>query len=594
MIRRLALLSLLAVTLAACGKKSPSPTADATPAPAATPPPLEATGPTDPIAVPTAQKGGQLVTWAGPYPKSLNAWLDYNAFSASVTGLMFEGLIEMDSVTEEPVGVLAESWEISPDKKTYTFKLHPGAKWSDGRPVTAEDVQFYYDVIMNPKNLTSLFRVDLSRFSRPEVIDERTVRITANEAHWKNFWAAGGFNAFPKHAWKDQDFNQINFAFPVVSGPYALGEVKTNRTIELRRRPDWWGYAKRYNVGKFNFDRLLFRAMEDRTKALEVLKKEEFDVYAIYTARIWAQDTNFPQVQKNWIVRQEVYNEDPKAFQGFALNLRRPLFQDVRARQALQHLLNRELMLEKIMFNEYYLLNSYFPDLYAGGVNPAVPVAKFDPARARALLEEAGWTVGPDGILTKDGQRFRIVILHHGEDLRHLNIYLEDLKKVGIDASIDVVSRATFSKRVDQHDFDLIWANWGGGRLNDPETMWSSKTADEIATQNLPGVKDPEIDRLIEQQKTELDGAKRKEILRQIDARLVATAPYVLMWQSGKARLLYWNKFGMPPTVLPKFSDERAIPVYWWFDPAKDAALREAQKTNTALPAQPAKVVFPR
>ncbi len=585
---------ILAIALAGCGK-TPVPTSPETPA--ATPVPVEAVQPIgdpDPLAVPTALKGGSYASWGGPFPKSLNMWLDYNSFSNSVTSLMFEPLVEMHSTNDEPVGALADKWEISEDGTTYTFHINPAAKWSDGKPVTAADVQFYYDVIMNPKNLTSLFRVDMSRFARPEIIDERTIRITAQESHWKNFWAAAEFVALPSHVWKDADFNKINFEFPVVSGPYRLSDVKMNRSVSLQRRPDWWGRVKNYNTGKYNFDQMVFRSTEDRVKVLEMLKKADVDAYAIYTAKIWAEQTNFPQVQKNWIVRQNVFNKDPKSFQGFALNMRRPILEDVRVRQALAHLLNRQLMNEKLMFNQYFLLNSYFPDLYPNNENPAVEVTKFDPSKARTLLADAGWTVAPDGILAKDGQRLTLTILHYdSSDLRHLNIYTQDLKSVGIDAKIEVVSRATFTKRVDNHDFDMIWANWSASRLRDPETMWSSKTAGDIATQNIPGVKDPEIDKLIEQQKTEMDLGKRNDILKQIDARLVAITPYVLMWQSGSSRLLYWNKYGTPPTILPKYGDERAALAYWWYDPAKDATLKDAQKSGAALPAQPAEVHFP-
>ncbi|MEI8340331.1 MAG: extracellular solute-binding protein [Verrucomicrobiota bacterium] len=591
------LLSLLPVLiLSACGKPSavqstgPNSGSANNNAPAVQ---IEAGGEADPIAVEGARKGGSFSTWAGEFPKSLNMWLDFNSFSMQVSSLMFEPLVDLHSTKDEPVGLLAESWEISPDKKVFTFKIHPSAKWSDGKPVTAEDVQFYYDVMMNPKNLTSLFRVDLSRFARPEIVDEKTVRITAQEPHWKNFWTAAGFFAFPKHAWKDVDFNQQNFEFPVVNGPYAIGEVKTNRSIQLKRRSGWWGLVKRYNANKYNFDVLNFKAMEDRSKALEVLKKEEFDAYTVYTAKIWAQDTNFPQVEKNWIVRQRIFNKDPKGFQGFALNLRRPAMQDLRVRQALAHLLNRELMNDKLMFNQYFLLNAYFPDLYPDNQNPEAPLTKYDPEKARALLKEAGWQVGPDGVLAKDGQTFKLTVLHHeGSDLRHLNIYIQDLKAVGIDANIDLVSQSSFTKRVDNHDFDMIWVNWEGSRLRDPESMWSSKQADEVATQNYCGVKDAEIDQLIEQQKTEMDLAKRNEILKKIDARLIALSPYVLMWQSGSVRLLYWNKFGTPKYVLGKFGDERGAMEYWWADPEKEKALSEARKNNVALPKLPGEVRY--
>lgn len=589
------LLTLLPLILAAtgCDSSKPRETSGAFPPVVESDVVLEA-GERDPIASPEAAKGGVYSTWGGPFPKSLNMWLDYNSFAAQIGGMLFEPLVGMHATEDKPVGVLADSWEISPDGRTYTFRIHPDAKWSDGQPVTAEDVQFYYDTMMDPKNLTSLFRVDLSRFARPEVVDEKTVRITAEEPHWKNFWTAAGFVALPKHAWKDVDFNKINFEFPVVSGPYELADVKMNRSVTLKRRGDWWGRVKPYNAGKHNFDYLVFRSTEDRNKVLEMLKKGDIDSYPIFTAKIWAEQTGFPQAQKNWVVKQSVFNKEPKSFQGLALNLRRPVFQDIRVRRALAHLLNRELMNEKLMFNQYFLLNSYYPDLYPDNINPDAPLVKFDPEKARALLEEAGWTVGADGFLTKDGQRLTVTILHYdGTDLRHLNVYLQDLKAVGIDARIEVISRASFTKRVDDHDFDMIWSAWGASRLRDPESMWSSKTADEIATQNYPGVKDAEIDRLIELQKTEMDAGRRNEILRQIDARLVEIMPYVLLWQSGSNRLLYWNKFGTPPTVLGKYDGADSALVYWWHDPAKDAALREAQKADRALPAQPAEVRYP-
>jgi microcin C transport system substrate-binding protein len=579
--------------LVACGKSGAPDTSQSAPKVENAPVQLEATGEFDPSASPDAVPGGTFASWQGAYPKSLNVWLDSNTFSGIVSGMLFEPLVNLHSTEDRPVGELAESWDISPDKKTYTFHLNPAARWSDGKPVTAADVQFYYDVIMNPKNLTSSTRVDLSKLSRPEVVDDYTLRVTAAEPHWKLFWIAGGLCAFPRQTWTNVDFNTVNFEFPVVDGPYTLDEVKTNRSIRLKRRGDWWGRVKKYNQHKFNFDYIVFKAMEDRTKALEFLKTGGFDQYAIYTAKIWHLDTFFPQEQKNWVVRQTIHNYEPRSFQGFALNMRRPLFQDVRVRQALAYLLNRQLMNEKLMFNEYFLLNSYFPDLYPNDVNPDIPVTQYDPDLARALLKDAGWQVGPDGILTKDGQQFDITIPHFEiSDMRHLNIYIQDLKAVGINAHVDMVSESEFTKRVDNHEFDMIWAAWGASRLRDPEGMWSSKTADDIATENYCGFKDPEVDKLIDQQKTEMDLGKRNEILKQIDKRLMALSPYVLMWQASSTRLLYWDRFGTPKDVLSKFGDEGDALVYWWFDPARAAALDDAMKRDVSLPALPAEIHY--
>lgn len=581
--------------LTACGKQQSSGPSGGESAVQDAPVQMEQAGEIDPLAGEGAKRGGTYSTWPGAFPKSLNMWLDYNSFSLQVMSMMFEPLIDIHSKEDRPIGVLANDWEISDDKMTYTFKINPAAKWSDGQPVTAEDVQFYYDVIMNPKNFTSLFRVDLGRFNRPEVVDERTISITAKEVHWLNFWTAGSMNAFPKHAWKGLDFNTLNFFqdFPVVSGPYALEEVKMDRSVKLIRRGDWWGRAKKYNLNKYNFDHIYYKAMGDLNNALALFKKGEFDSYAFYSSKLWVQDTNFDQVRKNWVVRQAIYNHYPKSFQGLAMNMRRPLFKELKVRQALSCLLNRELMNEKLMFNQYFLLNSYFPQLYPNYVNPDIPVTKYDPEKARALLKDAGWQVGPDGVLAKDGQPFEFKILYQADnDMRHLNIYLEDLKAVGIKASIDLVSQSNFSKRVDNYDFDMLWQSWEAVRMEDPEPMWSSKQADEIAGQNYCNVKDPLIDQLIDQQKTEMDPEKRKEIMKKMDARLMEICPYVLLWEPADTRLLYWNKFGTPKYVLDKFDDEKATAIYWWIDPDKAKALEEAEKNDTALPKLPDEVHY--
>lgn len=228
----------------------------------------------DPIASPKAVPGGTLTTWGGSFPKALNMWLDFNSFSGQVSGLMFEPLVVLHSNKNEPVGILAESWSISENRKIFTFKINPKARWSDGKPVTAEDVQFYYDVMMNPKHLTSIFRVGLSRFERPKVVDPQTLQITAKTDHWMNFWEAGGMVAFPKHVWKDLDFNQQKFDFPVVSGPYQIKDLKKNRSLLMEHRKDWWGDSLPYSKHKYNFDFLMFRFMEDQKKCWKRLKNE--------------------------------------------------------------------------------------------------------------------------------------------------------------------------------------------------------------------------------------------------------------------------------------------------------------------------------
>jgi microcin C transport system substrate-binding protein len=137
-----------------------------------------------------------------------------------------------------------------------------------------------------------------------------------------------------------------------------------------------------------------------------------------------------------------------------------------------------------------------------------------------------------------------------------------------------------------------VWAPWGGSRLRDPESMWSSKYADDVATDNWCGLKNPEVDQLIEEQKTEMDLAKRDEIDKQLDAKLMELSPYVLMWEPPCQRILYWNRFGMPKYDFSKYGDEQDAIAYWWYDTSKAAALDNAMKQGVALPAAPADVHY--
>jgi microcin C transport system substrate-binding protein len=591
MMKKISLLFLVAL-LAACNKKDGGRSQPATGSSAA-PVAVEEGGEIDIIANPDAVPGGTLNLWGGPSAKTLNAYLDYNFFTKELFGLMFDGLAGLSPTENKPVGILAESWTTSPDGMTYTFKLNPKAKWSDGQPITAEDVQYYYDVIMNPKNLTSLFRVGLDRFTRPVVVDSLTFSITAKEKHWMNFWEASGLTPLPKHAMEGKDFNEMNWEFPVVSGPYALDEVKKERSISVKRRPDYWGFTKKFNQHKYNFEHIRWKFMDDPLKVLESLKKGDIDLYPINRANIWANNTDFDQVKKGWVAKQMIYNKYPVSFRGFVFNLRRPLFADIRLRQAMAYLANRKLMNEKLLFNLNTLLNTYFADLYPGNQNPDKPLIEYNPEKARALLAEAGYKPGPDGILAKDGKKLEITIsLHNLVDLRPVNVYLEDLKKVGISAKIDQMSWSTWLKRMDTYEFDIGWAAWGASRLRDPESMWHSRTANQPSSNNVAGVQDKTVDSLIELQKTEMDMDKRNAILKKIDNRLVDIMPYILMWDQDSRWILYWNKFGTPKSVYDKFDDDDCITTYWSADPAKEKALSEAMKSGKGLTPPPLKVVY--
>ncbi len=548
----------------------------------------------DPLADPRAVHGGRIRVFSGGTPKSLNYLLDNNSFSAQVFGLLYESLLSGTSLSPGHAPGLARAWTVSADGRTFTFELDPAAHWSDGRPVTAEDVCWTFQKIVAPESLAGAFKMELEVFEEPVALDERTVRVTAKETHWRNLGAFGGLPILPKHAYETNDFNKIHFAFPVVSGPYRLGTLRENVSLELVRRPDWWAADRPQNRHTLNFDVIDFRFYAERENAFEAFRKGEIDIFPIYTARIWAQEIRGERFDKNWIVRQAIHNHSPVGFQGFAMNLRRPPYDDVRVRRALAHLLDRPALNRTLMFNQYFLHRSYYEDLYDADHPCSNPEYGYDPDEAARLLDEAGWRLDPaTGVRSKDGVPLVVRFLTHDSTTdRFLAVYREALRKAGIRLEVERKDVAAWFRDMDAYHFDMTWAAWGAGLYKDPESLWSSKEAARPSGNNITGFGDPRVDALIDAQRAEFDVATRHEICRQIDRILAESCPYVLLWNADSTRLLYWNRFGVPPTVLSKYGREDGAIAYWWFDPDSDADLADAMATGRSLPARPAEIRF--
>lgn len=548
-----------------------------------------------PLASPNAKVGGEMSVYAGPYPKSLNYYIDNNSFAFQVFTSMYDSLLGKNPVTAEYEPMIAERWSISEDKKVFTFWLDKRAKWSDGKPITAYDVAWTFQTIMDPKNLTGSHKVALENFFPPEVIDERTIKFTAKEVHWRNLLALGTLNILPKHAFEKQDFNKINFEFPVVSGSYKLGEIKEGLFLKIERRDDWWlNSAERFrNTG--NFQTIIFKFFEERENAFEAFKKGLIDIFPVYTARLWINETKGEKFDKNWIIKQKIYNYQPASFQGFAMNMRRAPFDDIRVRKAMAYLLDREKMNRTLMYNQYAMHCSYFEDLYSPEKPCKNEMFNFDKEKARALLKEAGWKVNPQtGFLEKNGQKFSFQFLAReaSTEEKFINIYAEDLKDVGIAFKIDQKDWTAWIKDMDEFNFDMTWAAWGSVIFKDPESMWASTEADRKSGNNITGFKDPQVDALIEKQKTIFDVNERNAICREIDAIVTSQCPYVLLWGINHVRLLYWNKFGTPPTVLSKYDNEDSAYWYWWYDEDSAEDLTSAMETDEYLPGRKTSVYF--
>ncbi len=562
----------------------------------------------DPSASPYAQPGGTLVFAGSHPPKSFNGYLDNNTFTMMVFAIMYPSMLTIDPRTGDYAPSLADWWEISDDKMLYTFHIDPRARWSDGTPVTAEDVKATFDAVMAPKSLSGQYKVLFSALESPRIIDRQTIAFPCKEIHWRNLSSLGGsLYIMPKAMLdaakakcraegRDEElyFNEINFNLPIVGGPYFVSEHKEGLSMTLQRRPDWWAFSTPGGKGVYNFDKIRIRFFMDQNNAYEAFKKGEVDTFAVYSARVWNTESVGERFEKNWIVKQNVHNHEPVGWQGLAMNMRRKPYDDVRVRKAIAMLFDRRRMVRTLMYNAYFMLRSYCTDLYNEDLPCTNPLFEFNPEEAVRLLQEAGFTRNPEtGKMERDGHPFVVRILtRSASDSVYLALFKEALERVGIGLEISQKDFATWMRETGKYNFDVTTSAFSGSLFRDPEPMFAGQHADTPNGINLPGFKDARVDALIEQQKSEFSAAKRNEIMREIDAIVTAAVPNALTWNTDSTRLLYWNKFGTPDSILGKYGDELSIPIYWWYDADSARELKEAMKAGTPLPGRTAEVYF--
>jgi microcin C transport system substrate-binding protein len=274
--------------------------------------------------------------------------------------------------------------------------------------------------------------------------------------------------------------------------------------------------------------------------------------------------------------------------------MRKAPFDDMRVRKAMALLIDRRKMNSTLMYNQYFLHRSYFEDLYDQKHPCPNPIIAMDKEKARELLKQAGWSVNPKtGFLEKNGNIFSFKFLSRSASTeKFLTIYAEDLKDVGIELIIDKKDWASWARDMEEFNFQMTWAAWSQGVFKDPEGMWSSKEAERKGGNNITGFKNKKVDELIEMQKTIFDIQKRNQIIREIDQIAYEAFPYVLLWNINYTRLLYWNKFGIPDTVLSKYGDERSAYWYWWLDVDSAADLADAVEIKISLPPKESLVYF--
>lgn len=550
-----------------------------------------------------AVKGGKITMYVSDWPANIRqAGQDWNtSFNYRANDLCMSRLVSTHPITLEYYPVLATHWKISEDKMTYWYRINPDARWSDGSEVTAHDIHATWKLRTDPTLLEPSSVVTYGKMNEPEVLSKYMLKVTVNEESWKNFLYFSGMAILSskdiENAGNPEDergkayLDEYNFKFTMSCGAYEVREedINTGKSISIRRRSDWWAKDNPAFTGLNNIDEYRFIVVKDYNLAFEKLKKGEIDYYVVPKAEWWAvQIPELEQVKRGMIVPHKVFNDSPVGTAGMAINMSKPGLDDARVRKALNHLNNRKLKIEKLYYNEYVPLSSY----YQGGLyqNPNNQLLEFDLEEAVNLLEQAGYTeLDDEGYRKKDGRQLRFTLTYRTKSSeRGLTIFQEDCRKAGVKIDLQLLTPASSWKNLRAKEFELMSTAWGALVFPNPETSYHSQYAIKPDTNNVTGFANARVDELCTEYDKCYDVNRRIEIIREIDGIVYNEYPYVLDHFGPAQRVAFWNKFSMPDFGALRFVDAEELMYTWWVDPKKEAALEAAladsSKTLERLP----------
>ena len=536
---------------------------------------------------PDAPKGGDFRLHAIGTFDTLNPYVIKGKSVAGLhhgSGYYFETLARRSR--DEPFslyGLLAESIEMADDRGWIEFTLREEAKFSDGTPVTVDDVIFSWAALK--ENGSPNARATWSRVADVAKTGPRRVRFTFvdNSDRELPLLVAGFLPILSKRWWQGRDFTETTLDPPLASGPYIVDRIEPGRTIVYRHNPNYWGGGLAVNRGQFNFETIRYSYFRDSSVALEAFKAGDYDYRGEGDAARWATQYDFPALTEGRAVRETIENGTPSGLRALAFNLRRSLFADRHVREALTlafdfEWLNRALLHQGYarttgMFSKSALAPSGPPspaevkllEPWRGQVPPQVFGPPFQPPvtdgsgrnrtnlrQAAKLLKAAGYTVRDDVLHAPDGTPFRFEItLRLPSNERIALAYARNLKRLGIEARVRLVESAQFQGLIDSYDFDMVFGFWGVTLSpgNEQQNYWSSLTANQPGGRNWTGVADTAIDAMI----TALGAARTREELttaaRALD-RVLMWNYYVLpLYHDAGQRIAYWRKLSRPETV---------------------------------------------
>ena len=562
-----------------------------------------------PYANPDAPKGGKITYGVVGSFDSLNPFIVQGGFTSArglydaVFGkLVYESLLERS--VDEPFTLyanIAESVESPPDRSWVQFTLDPRAKFSDGTPITVDDVIFSMEILRDKGRPN--FKAYFGKVAKVEKVGERTVRFDLTGANDRELPLILGLSVpiLPKHAIDADTFDKSTLKPPIGSGPYVISEVSAPNFIVYKRNPDYWGNDLPTKRGLYNFDEVRVDYYRDANTLFEAFKKGLIDVQPEGDPGAWNTNYDFPAVTDGRVLKETFKTGTPKGMSGFVFNTRRPVFADVRVREALAKLLDFDWINQNLYYGAFVRAGGYFNDSelsavgrpaddrekallapFPGVVEPDVmdgtykPTDAGGPDGARAVLQEvlgelnkAGYALKGNTLVNVDTGKplaFEIMVVNK-EDAKLAASYQRVLARIGIAADVRNIDDAQFQTRLQQFDYDMVRRSWGASLSPGNEQLgrWSSEAADRPSSFNYAGAKQPAIDAMI----AAMLAARSREdfvaAVRALDRVLISGHYVVPLFYLPDQWVAYWSRLDHPKTT-PLFGN--FMPA-WWAKPGQ-------------------------
>lgn len=571
-------------------------------------PSLPADFPHFPWVNPDAPKGGEIaLTALGSYD-SFNQFILRGTAAVGLANLYDSLLMESADEASTEYAHLAGVVEIPADRMGVTFELRETARWHDGRAITAEDVAWTFNTLRTQgRPFYRAYWGDVS-----EVVVDNPRRVTFRFRTNENRELAlilGQMNILPKHFWEGRDFARPSLDVPLGSGPYRIDRFESGRSVAYRRVEGYWGRDLNTRRGTQNFDVMRYEYFRDVTVAFEAFKAGQIDFRTENIARNWATGYDFPAVRRGLVKRDEIRHQLPTGMQAFVMNLRRPLFQDARVREALLQVFDFEWLHNNIFNGAYARTTSFFSnsELASSGLPTARELAILEPFRAQLpasvftaehrlpttdgsgnnreglrraldLMRSAGWTIRDRRLVNAQGQRFEFEILLNGASFERIALpYVQWLQRLGVEARVRTVDPAQYQVRTDAFDYDMTVDVMGQSLSpgNEQRDYFTCAKAQENGSQNIAGICHPVIDALVEQV---IMAPDREELIartRALDRVLLHNHFVIPQWHNRAFWIAFWDRFGRPernPKYALGFEN-------WWVDATRDRALQEARRS---------------